>query len=80
MRVCEWVHFDLDAHSDSSQQSFRHVGHNNTNEEDDSLQPAIAQDDGQDEEGDSQEDSHACDDMDEVLDFLGDGGFPCFQP
>lgn len=78
---CVWLdEFYLNAHSDSSQQSFRYISHNNTNEEDDSLQPAVAQDDGQDEKGDSQEDSHACDDVDEVLDLLGNGGLPGFQP
>lgn len=79
--MCETIGaFYLNAHSDSSQQSFRHIGHNNTNEEDDSLQPAVAQDDGQDEETESQEDGHTCDDVNEVLNLLGNGGLPRFQP
>lgn len=37
-------------HSNSGQQSFRHVGHDDSNEEDDGLQPSVAQDEWQDEE------------------------------
>ena len=66
-------------YSDSGQQSFRHVSHNDTDEEDDSLQPAVTQDDGQDEKRDAQEDGHTCNDMDEVLDLFGDGGLSGLQ-
>lgn len=69
----------MSAYSDCGQQPLGHVSHNDADEEDDSLQPGVAQDDGQDEKGDTQEDSHSCDDMDEVLDLLGDGGFPGLQ-
>lgn len=69
----------MSTYSDSGQQPLRHVSHNDTNEEDDSLQPGVTQDDGQDEEGDTQEDSHTCDDMDEMLDLFGDGGFAGLQ-
>lgn len=31
-------------HSDSGQQPFGHIGHNDANQEDDSIQPAVAQD------------------------------------
>lgn len=67
------------AHSDSGQQSLGHVGHDDTDEEDDSLQPAVAQDDGEDEERDAQEDGHTSDDVDEVLNLLGDGCLACVQ-
>lgn len=67
------------SHSDGGQQSFRHVGHDDANEEDDGLQPTVAQDESQDEEGDSQENSHSRDDMDEVLDLFGDGSFAGLQ-
>ncbi len=67
------------SHSDSSQQALGNIGDNNTDEEDDGLQPAVAQDDGQDEEGHAQEHGHAGDDLDEVLDLLGDGRLTHFQ-
>lgn len=60
-------------HSDGGQQSLGHVSDDDADEEDDGLQPAVAQDDWQDEEGDAQEHGHAGDDLDEVLDLLGDG-------
>ena len=60
-------------HSDGGKQSLGHVGHDDADEEDDGLQPGVAQDDGEDEEGDAQEDGHAGDDVDEVLDLSGDG-------
>ena len=66
-------------HSDGGEQSLGHVGHDDADEEDDGLQPGVAQDDGQDEEGDAQEDGHAGDDVDEVLNLLGDGGFAGVQ-
>lgn len=56
-------------HSDSGQQPFGHVGHNDADEEDDGLQPGVAQDEGQDEERHSEEDSHGRDEVDKVLDF-----------
>lgn len=64
---------------DCSQESFRYISHNDANEEDNSLQPGVTQDDGQDEECNTQEDSHTCDNMDEVLDFFSDGGFASLQ-
>ncbi len=70
---------DLSTYSNGGQQPFRHVSHDDADKEDDSLQPAVTQDDGQDKKRDAQEDSHTCDDMDEVLDLLGNGGFAGFQ-
>lgn len=69
----------MSTYSDCSQQSFRHVSHNDTNEEDDSLQPGVTQDDGEDKECDTKEDGHACDYVDEVLNLFGDGGFAGLQ-
>lgn len=66
-------------YSDCGQQPFRHVSHNDADKEDDSLQPGVTQDDGQDKKGDTQEDGHTCDDMDEVLNLFGDGGFAGLQ-
>ena len=67
-------------YSDSSQQTFGHVSHDDTNQEDDSIQPIVAQDEGDDEECDAQEDGHARDDVDEVVDLLMDGGLAHLQP
>lgn len=67
------------SYSDCGQQPFRHIGHNDADEEDDSLQPRVTQDESQDEKRDSEENGHAGDDMDEVLDFFGDGGFAGLQ-
>lgn len=63
----------METHRDCSQQSLRNVGHDDADEEDHSLQPGVTQDDGEDEEGHAKKDGHACDDLDEVLDLLGDG-------
>ena len=63
----------LPTHSDRGQQTLWHISHDDTDEEDDGLQPSVTQDEGQDEEGHAKEDSHARDDVDEVLDLLGDG-------
>ncbi len=70
---------DATTHSDSSQETFWHVGDNDTDEEDDGLQPPVSKDEWEDEEGDTQEDSHASDDVDEVLDLFGDGSFSALQ-
>lgn len=67
------------AYSDCSQQALRHISHNNANKEDDSFQPGVTQDDGQDEEAHAQENSHTRDNVDEMLNLLGDGGFPGVQ-
>lgn len=66
-------------HGHSRQQSFRHVGHNDADEEDDSFQPGVAQDEGQDEEGHSEEDRHSRDQVDKVLDFDVDGRAADFE-
>ena len=47
-----------------------------TNQKDDSVQPVIAEDEGNDEEGDAEKDGHAGDEVDEVVDLLGDGRVP----
>lgn len=50
-----------------------------TNEEDDSVQPMVAEDESDDEEGDTEEDGHARDEVDEVVDLLGDRGLSSVQ-
>ena len=54
-------------HSDRSQQALRDVGDDDADEEDDGLDPGVAQDEGDCEEGDSQAHGHASDDDDEVI-------------
>lgn len=66
-------------HSDSSQETFWHVGDNDTDEEDDGLQPGVSKDEGENEEGHAEEDRHASDDVDEVLDLDGDRGASNFE-
>lgn len=59
--------------------TFRHVGHDDADEEDDCIQPVVAQNEGDEEEGDAQEDGHACDELNEMVNFFGDGGFSSVQ-
>lgn len=61
-------------HSDSGEQPFGHIGHNDANQEDDSIQPAVAQDKREWKKRDAKEDGDSCDQMDEVFDFSSDGG------
>lgn len=60
-------------HSNSSQQSLRHIRHDDANEEDDSLQPGVTKDEWQDEETHAEEDSHTSDDVDEMFNLNVDG-------
>ena len=85
-RTYEWLHFlggslsaleppnTLVTHCDGGQQSLRHVGHNDADKENDSLQPGVAQDKREPKESDTQEDGHPCDQMDEVFKLNSNGG------
>ena len=53
--------------------TFRHIGYNDTNQKDDGIQPMVAEDEGNDEEGDTKEDSDTSDQVDEMVNLLGDG-------
>ena len=57
--------------SDCSEEAFRYVCHNDPDEEDDSVEPVVAEDEGDDEEADAKEDGDGGDDVDEVGDLLG---------
>ena len=57
-RQPELVGYLLYTHSDSGKKTLRYIGHNDTNQEDDSVQPVVTQDEGNDEECHSQEHSH----------------------
>ena len=65
--------------SDGSKEAFRYVCHNDPDEEDDSVEPVVAEDEGDDEEGDAKEDGDAGDDVDEVLDLFGDRGLTSLE-
>jgi len=58
-------------YGDGSEQTLRHIGDDDTNEEDDSVQPVIAEDKGNDEEGDPEKDGYSCYQVDEVGDLAG---------
>merc|ERR1719382_2265427 len=45
-----------EADSDGGKKTFRHVGHDDADQEDDSVEPVVAEDEGDDEEGDAKED------------------------
>lgn len=67
-------HSTLATHSDGGQQPFRHVGHNDANKKNNSLQPDVAQDKWEPKESDTEEDGHCCDQMDEGFDLHSHGG------
>ena len=60
--------------SGSSEEALRYVCHNDPHEKDDSVEPVVAQDESDYEETDTKEDGDCGDDVDEVLNLLGDGG------
>lgn len=55
------------ADGDSGQQTFWHVSDNDTNEEDDSIKPVVAENESDDEEGDAKKDGHTGDDVDKMF-------------
>ena len=66
--------------SDGSEKALGYVCHNDPDEEDDSVEPVVAQDEGDDEEADAKEDSDGGDDVDEVGDLFGDRSVASVQP
>lgn len=61
-------------HSDSGQQPLRDIGHNDANKENDSLQPAVAQENGEREENDTKEDGQWGDHLNKVFNLYSNGG------
>jgi len=59
-------------YGDGGQQSLGYIGDDDADEKDDRVQPLVAEDERYDEERDSEEDRHAGDDVDEVLDLARD--------
>merc|ERR1719384_1086505 len=68
-----------EADGDGGQQTLGHVGHDDTDQEDDGVQPVVAEDEGDDEESDSEEDSDSGDDVDEVSNLLSNGSLVALQ-
>ncbi|GMS85838.1 hypothetical protein PENTCL1PPCAC_8013, partial [Pristionchus entomophagus] len=68
-----------EAHGNCGDETFRHVGHDDTCREHDGGEPVVSEGEGDDEEGDTEEDSHSRDEMDEVLDLTGDGSHASVQ-
>lgn len=64
---------------DSGEETFRHVGYDDTNKENDSVEPLVAQGQRNDEEGDAQEHGHSGDDVDEMFNLFGDGRLSATQ-
>ena len=55
--------------------TFGHIGHNDTDQEDNGVQPMVSQYECNDEESDSKKDSDTSNNMNEVFDFAGDRRF-----
>ncbi|TRY67839.1 hypothetical protein TCAL_15855 [Tigriopus californicus] len=67
------------AHGDSGQKALWHVSDNDTNQEDDGIQPMVFQNEGNDEEGDSQEHGHTSDNVNEMGNLFGNGRVSTLQ-
>jgi len=68
-----------EADGDSGENSFRHVCHDDSDQEDDCVDPRVAHAQRDDEEGDAEEDRDSSDDGDEVMQFFGNRGFTSFK-
>ena len=66
-------HVTWRSYRDGGEEPFWNVGDDDSDEEDDGIEPVVPEDEGDNEEGDAQEDGHSCDQVDEVGNFLGDG-------
>ena len=64
---------------DCGQQAFRHVRHNDADEEDDSLEPVVANAKGKNEEDGAQGGGEQGHQFDEVLDLQSNGGLRAAQ-
>lgn len=68
------------SYRDGGQQTFWHIGYNDTDEEDDSFKPSVLEDQRKDEEGHTQEHGHTRDDMDKMFNFCSNRSLAPFQP
>ena len=67
------------ADGDGGQKTFGHVGHDDTDQEDDSVQPLVAKGQGDDEESHTEKDGNASNQVDEMGNFAGDRSFAGVQ-
>ena len=67
-------------HRDSGQEPLRHVGDDDPDEEDDGLEPVVAEDERYDKERDAKEDGHSRDEVDEVCYLTRDGRLSHLEP
>ena len=74
MALTEGVNTDRDG----GEQTFRYISDNDTDEEDDGIEPVVSEDESDDEEWYSKEHSHSGDDVDEMLDLTGNRGLSHF--
>jgi len=65
---------------DCCQKSLGHIGDNDSDEEDDCVEPEVAENKGDDEERDTEEDGYGSDDVNEVADLTGDRRLDRLQP
>ncbi|GMS80947.1 hypothetical protein PENTCL1PPCAC_3122, partial [Pristionchus entomophagus] len=63
---------ESETHGHRRDQTLRHIGHDDTYEENDGGEPVISQDERNDEEGNPEEDGNSRDEMDEMLDLTSD--------
>ena len=68
-----------EADCDGGQNSFRNVRNDDSDQEDDGVDPRVTHAQRDDEEDDAEGDSNASDDVDEVLQLLGDRTFANFE-
>ena len=66
-------------YGDGSEQSLGHVSHNDTDKEDDSIQPVVTQNERNDEERDSEEHGYSGNDVDEMSNLLSNWSLTSLQ-
>ena len=59
----------------SCEKTFWYIGHNDTNQEDDSFQPVVLQNKGNDEKGNPKKYSNTSNDVDEMFNLNSDWSF-----
>ena len=67
------------SYRDGGEETFWNVGDDDADQEDDGVEPVVSEDECDDEEWDTEEDGHSCDEVDEVTDLPSDRGFPDVQ-
>jgi len=65
---------------DGCEETLWNVGDDDSDEKDDGVEPVVAENEGDDEEGNAEEDSNAGDEVDEVCDLTCNGRLDRLQP